>query len=152
MNEKQLYEITAKDLINHPIWRFPMNETVKNELTISPCLDKKVDLLSEKIIVKATFFCSNSKKYIGYIYWAPEPHDIKVIQPNLIFNDDTNLCFWGGIRKLSWNDFNIDTDLIKKMFPISYASEPCQGVPPINGNIDGLYYFDDIFNVICDKP
>lgn len=36
MFEKQVYDLNEKDLIDHPVWYFPMDDTAQDELSIRP--------------------------------------------------------------------------------------------------------------------
>lgn len=143
MIEKQIYELTSYDLKQYPVWYFPMDDTVEDELTIRPFKGEGIDY---QIIIRTYFIASDNKEYVGYIYWN-RPSNIADVQPVLYVNDEECITFWSGVVEASWDDYGDELKELRNKFPFNYSSEAFQGLDSLSGKLEGLYYLDDKGNV-----
>lgn len=145
--KKELFDLKEEDLNNYPIWYFPMNEDEEYGDTIIKPVDNKEFLdLDYQIIVKTTFEDKKRNKFIGFISWGV-PEGIEYIQPTII-NGENYISFWNGIRKPEINE----EKLFKRIFnyeslPIKFVSENVMGLKSISGTLEGLYYYDEEYNI-----
>ena len=56
MIKKEIYELTRDALKQYPIWYFPMDDTVDDELTIRP-LEGDCQTNDYQVIARTVFFC-----------------------------------------------------------------------------------------------
>jgi len=70
MCDKQVYDLTARDIEEHGVWYFPMDETVENELTVRPVLTREPIDIGFQIIVRTWFETRDGARNVGYIYWS----------------------------------------------------------------------------------
>ena len=140
MIEKEIYELTREDLEQYPVWYFPMDDTVDDELTIRPfegdCLTNDY-----QVIVSTTFIANDGTKYLGYIYWS-RPNNIEDVKPVLFVNDEECLTFWNGMVEVNWEDYGKEQKELRCKFPLSYLSAPVQGLESLSSKLEGLYYLD----------
>ncbi len=138
MYDKQIYDLTAQDINQYPVWFFPMDETVEDELTVRPvigaCLEGDF-----QVIVRTTFTDSKALQYIGYIYWST-PKVIGHIMPVMFTGVEECITFWSGIRQPSWSVYSASQQRLKDAFPIGYESDATVGLPSLTGTLKGLYF------------
>jgi hypothetical protein len=95
---KQVYLLSAQDLIDQPIWEFcPDEEGVEGqaEATMRPSTDKEVPGYSPGVyIVAANVRFADGTAGIGYLY-SGKPDDFGTIQPNAVV-DAGQVNFWLG--------------------------------------------------------
>ena len=147
--EKQLYNLEPKDLIEYPVWIFPMAETVENEETIRPVTNsnQSQDL---QVIVRANFTDQINRNYIGYIYWG-EPKKVGFLKPVMFFDEsgEAGIAFWNGILEPEDTELNQAKGILNtKSFPIKFQRENVFGLKSIMGELYGVYYINE--NEILD--
>jgi hypothetical protein len=141
MLEKQVYDLELRDFIQHPIWYFPMDDSVEDELSVKP-FDINELPGDYQVIIKCFFSDCEGKQYIGYIYWNSPPK-IEDIKPVLFTSGEGCITFWNGIAKPSWTDYDATLQAIRNYFPITFSSEAIENFPSISGTLEGLYFFGD---------
>ncbi len=149
--DKQLYDLEPKDLDKHPVWVFPMDDTVEDEETVRPVTDK-MQLEDLQLIVKTKFEDQTGKKYYGYIYWG-EPRNVEYLKPVMFFDEigKSGIAFWNGMIEPEDTDFDQAKGILSsKSFPIRFESEDTFELYPIKGELKGIYYIDANDNV-CFK-
>ena len=97
MKDKQIYELNEEDLLASPVWYFPMDGSVEDELTIRPRKKHSDDDDDKQCIVKTIFTTRSAKKYVGYIYWG-YPTSIENLKPVMFVGDDC-VTFWNGMMQ-----------------------------------------------------
>lgn len=138
---KQVYDLTTSDLDKFPIWYFPMDDTVENELSVKP-LDSNDALYPDyQVIVKTDFIDVNGKHYPGFIYWCVG-ESVAQWQPTLFVNQKDSLSFWNGILIPSWEKEGKSQQALCDKFPIKFRSQECAGLSAIHGELSGLYFLD----------
>lgn len=141
MSEKQIYDLGPKDLLQHPVWYFPMDDSVEDELSVKPC--SADDLSADyQVIVRTIFIDSEGQENLGYIYWN-NPDNIEDLKPVLFLNDWDCITFWNGMIKPSWSDYDAELHAIKGRFPITFRSDAFDSFPSISGILNGLYFLGD---------
>ena len=141
MMYKQVYELTLDDLMNFPIWYFPMDETVEDELSVRPL--QSIDLAGTcpQIIIRTIFFDAFGSRYFGYIYWGVDSR-VEQCQPVLYLSNDKGFAFWFGSIDPDDEDLNKDLRGISNLFPISFESEEVMGFSKLSGKLEGVYYME----------
>jgi len=133
---KQVYELTASDLREHPLWEFCLDEEAvpgQDEATVRPSQDSEVPGYSPgAYIVASDFVLADGSSAEGYIY-SGEPEDFGCIQPNLILSEG-QISFWRGIVTPSADRLSALYQRLGKtaelVFPIRYRTRV-----PINGKL-----------------
>ncbi|TBV08479.1 hypothetical protein [Phytopseudomonas dryadis] len=141
MTDKQVYELAIEDLIIYSVWFFPMDESVEDELTVRPLLEKEA-CADAQIIVRTGFVGADGSSYLGYLYWDGRG-EVEYLKPVILLEDGSSITFWNGVIKPSWGDFSARAQELRAVFPISYVSEHLLGLPEISGELEGLYYLDE---------
>lgn len=139
---KQIYDLTLSDLMTFPVWYFPMDETVEDELSICPCTGGTEEVEDFQVIVRTSFKDASGGKYIGYIYWCGTD-DVSVCQPVLYFSENRYLAFWAGAMKPEWSEGGDDAIDLSMKIPISFESDEVIGLSKINGLLKGIYFIDE---------
>lgn len=139
---KQIYDLTKSDLEKFPIWYFPMDESVEDELSITPFLDESAIDSDFQMIVKTDFSDAQGGKYVGYIYWR-KSNVISQCLPTLFVDENNCLSFWNGIITPKWEKEGVKQQLLRKVLPISFESKEFKGLEAVKGELLGLYYFDE---------
>ena len=139
--DKEVFELTRDDIEEHPVWYFPMDDSVEDELTVRP-FKGDCEPNEYQVIVKTTFQGSNGKEFTGYVYWSI-PNTIEDIKPVVFTSNDECITFWNGLMEAKWNDYSSEQQTIRLSLPLKYSSSSCQGLSSISGVIEGLYYIDD---------
>lgn len=141
MVDKQIYDLNETDLLNCPVWFFPMDETVEDELTVRPGFKREDYEHDKQCIVRTRFETSAGKKCVGYIYWG-EPEVIEYLKPAM-FLRGACINFWYGMMVPSFDDYIPIMDSPDKEFPIKFKSDEIDGLTSITGVLNGLYFVDD---------
>lgn len=141
MADKQVYELTADDLACFGVWFFPMDDSVEDELTVRPLLEKET-CADAQVIVRASFLGVDGSKYSGYLYWDGSGV-VECLKPVILLEDGSSVSFWNGLVRPSWGDYSARAQELRMVLPISYTSESLLELPPISGVLEGLYYLDD---------
>jgi len=138
MIQKQVYDLTKEDLERFPVWYFPMDATVDDEMTVRP-YPTDTSLGSDfQVIVRTHFATKDGRRFLGYIYWG-YPHDVKYLQP-VMYAPGCCVTFWNGLVKPS-DEYLIRLDkLMPEFFPISFKSEEIHGLPSIYGVLEGRLF------------
>ncbi|MEZ9548041.1 MULTISPECIES: hypothetical protein [Vibrio] len=137
----EIYDLTRSDLEQHPVWYFPMDDTVGDELTIKPLKgdDKKNDY---QLIVRTSFTANDGTHFVGYIYWC-RPENIESIQPVVFVNDEDCITFWNGVTQTGWDDYGKEQKKMRNKLPLKYSSDAFNGLESLSGVLEGLYYLND---------
>ncbi|NVZ50122.1 hypothetical protein HX792_07240 [Pseudomonas sp. B6002] len=147
MKSKQVYDLTLADLNAHSVWFFPMDETVRNEASVCPLLEKD-DIGERCCVVKTRFVGSDNSEYAGYVYWA-DSQEARHLQPVLFVRNDCYVTFWNGMSVPTWSDGPPEVQALRKVLPLSYYSESFEGLPAVTGTLEGLYYRDHTKTLCC---
>ncbi len=150
--EKQIYDIGPKDLVENPVWIFPMDDTVENEETVRP-VTAKSQLEDLQAIVKTKFEDHMGNRYMGYIYWG-KPNSIEYLKPVMFFDErgESGIAFWSGMIEPENTDFDHANGILSsKSFPIKFESEDAFGLYPVKGELKGIYYIDGKDNIVFKK-
>lgn len=145
--DKQIYDLNKSDFDRYPVWYFPMDESVEDELSVRPLNAMNASLVHSQKIIKTDFVDSEDTHYSGYLYWCLGG-SVDRLQPVLFFNENSYVNFWNGMIKPSLKNKNNEFDLSNKL-PISFISEEHFGLKPILGKLIGLYYFDMQGKIQC---
>jgi len=138
---KKIYDLVPDDFTFNPVWYFPMDESVEDELSLRP-YDINNASPDYQVIVKAVFTDVEGSEYLGYIYWG-NPSVIEYLKPVLFCDDEKCIAFWNGILKPSWEEYGADLQTVKNRLPITYRSEAVNNFQSISGVLNGLYFIDD---------
>lgn len=141
MTDKQVYELAIDDLARCGVWYFPMDESVEDELTVRPLLEKEV-CADSQLIVRASFLGADNSRYLGYLYWDDSGR-VEYLKPVILLEDGSSVTFWNGMVKPSWDDYSTRAQELRAVLPISYISEPLLELPEISGWLEGVYYLDE---------
>lgn len=145
--DKFIYDISQADLITHPVWYFPMDDSVSDETVVRPIQTDHISL-DYRLIVVTDFVGKNGAAFMGYIYWG-KPETIEVIQP-VIVGTNSSITFWNGIRKPS-KDYvqTVVRDFPQLVFPLEFRSRHINELSVIRGQLEGLYYLGEDDGVKC---
>jgi hypothetical protein len=140
MFEKEIYKLTRDDLEQYPVWYFPMDDTVEDELTVRP-FEGNCQINDYQVIVRTVFFASDSSEYMGYVYWN-SPNSIEDLKPVVFVNDEDCVTFWNGMIEANWDDYGEEQKKLQSKFPLNYSSYTVQGLDSLSGKLEGLYYLE----------
>lgn len=140
MNDKQIYNLTKSDIEQYPVWYFPMDDSVEDELTVRPMFSNSQHS-DYQVIVMTKFTGNDEEEYVGYIYWSM-PNVVQHIKPVIFTSEEACITFWNGITLPSWSDYDAEQQLLFNALPLKYSSIECQGLSSISGILNGLYYID----------
>ena len=145
---KQVYELTAADLDSSAVWEFCLDEEGEpgqDEATVKPTPDlTKIYDLDGSQIAKTEFVFADGKKAVGYVYASFE-EVLPAIQP-VIITPLGQVMFWYGI--IAPEDERQAQSLAKlasvsgKPFPIRYSCVVPTDDIPLDGDLEGFYYYD----------
>jgi hypothetical protein len=95
---KQVYELTAKDFSDYPIWEFCSDEEDvegQDEATVRPTDKAELkDELPGSCVIAANVKFADDSLGIGYLY-NYDDGDIGCVQPNLL-TESEQINFWLG--------------------------------------------------------
>jgi hypothetical protein len=97
MADKQVYELAIDDLAYFGVWYFPMDESVEDELTVRPLLEKEA-CADAQIIVRTSFVGADGSSYLGYLYWDGSGK-VEYLKPVILLEDGSSVTFWNGMVK-----------------------------------------------------
>lgn len=140
MCDKQVYELTVQDIEEHGVWYFPMDETVKDELTVRPVRSREPIDADFQIIVRARFKTKDGASYVGYVYWSYSS-SVENLQPVMFVRIDECISFWSGIIEPTWADYSSELQVVRSALPVSFSSEVIFDLEAISGTLEGLYSF-----------
>lgn len=138
MADKQVYELTLQDLLEHGVWYFPMDDTVEDELTVRPAGPGQGFEQDYQVIVRTTFESREGSRYLGYLYWHASAH-VCDSQPVVFVGNSDCIAFWSGIATPSWADYPAPVQCLRQALPLVYASQRLLGLEPLCGVLEGLY-------------
>ncbi|MGI2184073.1 hypothetical protein ACRN9F_17810 [Shewanella oncorhynchi] len=147
MADKQIYDLTEADLLDCPVWFFPMDETVEDELTVRPGFKREDYYYDRQCIVRTRFETNSGESCVGYIYWG-EPKVVENLKPTMFLRGEC-ITFWYGMMAPSFDDYSSVMNSPNKVFPIKFKSDEIDGLASIVGDLDGLYFIDDSGVVQC---
>lgn len=142
MSDKQVYDLTAKDIEGHGVWYFPMDETVQNELTVRPVHSQELVDIGFQVIVRTWFETRDGTRYVGYVYWS-NSSALGHLQPVMFVRAEECISFWSGMIEPTWTNYSTDLQTIRTVLPVSFSSEVIFGLETISGSLEGLYSFKD---------
>ncbi|MHC8298532.1 hypothetical protein [Pseudomonas sp. ZS1P83] len=142
MCDKQIYDLTARDIEEHGVWYFPMDETVENELAVRPVRSREPIDADFQIIVRTWFETHEGARYVGYIYWN-NSSAIGHLQPVMFVRTDECISFWSGMIEPTWADYSSELQVIRTVLPVLFSSEVIFDLEAISGALEGLYSFKD---------
>ena len=148
---KQVYELTAADLEQHPVWEHCLDEEGvegQDEATVRPFDARGRPLEYEGMfVVRATLTLANGHRFPGYLYYAPElPNGygpLSNLQPQAITPQGLVMFWYGALTPVpemladAYRKLGADA---KGVFPVRYASEVALATGPITGAIPGFQY------------
>lgn len=138
---KQVYELTDKDLADHPVWEFALDEETEegqDEATVRPySADGAIDPSYGMFIVLAEFILADGTSMKGYL--TPQVKDFEkvgFIQP-IIVTPIGQVNFWLGRMPATPEKLAIAYRALGKkpgqIFPVKYRSL----IPITSGEISG---------------
>ena len=132
---KKVWQLTKQDLIENPVWYFPMREEEEfDEENVLPANFEIANDPNVLVVVASQFLDSKGQNYFGYLYWGEI--DLGYSQPCMFVNEMA-VTFWFGIVQPEWDK------LPKLNFPIIAISQAELGLEPITLNIPGYGYLND---------
>jgi hypothetical protein len=140
VRDKQVYELTMKDIEQHAVWYFPMDDTVKDELTVRPVVSQQTIDADFQIIVRARYIAQDGVNYLGYVYWSYSP-SIENLKPVMFVSQVVCISFWAGIIEPMWSDYAPRLRSVRSVLPVSFSTDVFFDLEPISGHLEGLYYF-----------
>jgi hypothetical protein len=150
---KQVYDLSADDLLRFPVWEFALDEEGKegqDEATVRPFpLEDMLDPATGIFVVSATFELNDRSQMKGYLT-PPSRSDkgLGMIQPVIVSNRG-QVGFWCGILKPSSDKIDNSYRRLGKsssvdVFPMRFASDvPLLG-GPVRGELSGFFFIEDI--------
>jgi|LNAP01.1.fsa_nt_gb hypothetical protein len=142
MCDKQVYDLTAQDIEKHGVWYFPMDETVKDELTVRPVHSKEAIDAGFQIIVRAWFKTKEGASYAGYIYWSYSS-SVENLKPVVFVGGAGCISFWSGMVEPNWSDYSPELQVVRSVLPVSFSSEVLFDLGCLSGVLEGLYSFKE---------
>jgi hypothetical protein len=145
---RQVYELSARDLLDIPAWQFATNEEGipgQDEATVRPYLRMPVNSADGLLVVRATFTLASGTNFIGYI--SPPPPGKKgcvhKFHPNIV-TDRGQVPFYFGIFPPSKERIAELLHALGKsageVFPLSFKTDsPIQG-GAIEGQVAGFSF------------
>lgn len=142
--KKKLFDLMEKDIEENPVWYFPMQED-EDELMVQTS-DQNMSENSLKIVA-TNFLSSSGKEYIGYVY--VDVAAVNSLKPVIIYGEK-NLNFWKGIRKPKADLFEaIELDFGNNFFPIKFKTLTNSINFLADGELNGIYFFDENKKICC---
>ena len=138
--DKQIFELTREDICNEPVWFFPMDESVRDELTVRPAQLSGPD--ERQRLVRAKFRAVNGEHYVGYVYWS-QIHTVDRLQPVMFLTNDECITFWNGLIEPCWEKLGTVQQSVRSMLPIAFESEANPEMESISGVLEGLYFITE---------
>jgi hypothetical protein len=150
---KQVYELTAEDLLRFPAWQFALDEEAEagqDEATVRPYpFEGALDPAAGMFIVSASFRLSDGSQMKGYLT-PPGPNEdgLRTIQP-IIVTTLGQVMFWRGMFMPTPEELDADYRRLGKssssqVFPIHFASDVPLLKGPIQGELIGFLFVEDI--------
>ncbi len=145
---KQVYNLTAADLTEHPVWEFAEDEEGaegQDEATVRPVLAASpLDASVGMFIVRARFTLADGTRHIGYITPAKDPKNFGRVQPQII-TDRGQVPFWMGVLRADvgalYAKLGKSAD---HTFPVSFESDISLVGGPIKGTIPAFLRLEDM--------
>jgi len=67
-DDRQVYDLGPEDLAAHPVWWFPMDDTVTDEATVRPLAPGDPPAEDHRMIVATAFRTAVGVRFQGYVY------------------------------------------------------------------------------------
>lgn len=138
MPVKHVYDLSENDLKEFPVWYFPMDSTVDDELIVREVPIGEACDTNLQIIVRTKFRSNGGAEFLGYIYWG-HPEQVWFLKP-VMFAHDVNVTFWNGPIKPSTDYLQRVNKAVPDLFPVSFRSEGVMGLDPLQGLLHGIYF------------
>ena len=135
---KQVYDLTPGDIESSPIWVFPMDHSVEDELSVRALKSGEIVPDGLQTIVRCVFRDAAGRELPGYLY--PGGGDaVEEVRPVAWFGS-VCITFWNGMIEPT-RDYLDEIRGTGLAWPIDYESV-VDDVPVHRGVLDGLYFFD----------
>lgn len=149
-NRKQVYELTADDLRQFPVWEFALDEEGddgQDEATIRPFPSEDIeDRLDGSLVVAATFELADGTCLPGYL--TPRNSDARTLgdlQPQII-TDRGQVMFWYGRCPLQTSiPYEKLNRASNQVFPVRFQSLVGSEISKCVGEIPGFCCLNDDF-------
>ncbi len=147
---KQVYELTARDLDQYPVWEFALDEEGaegQDEATVRPLLVAgQVNPADGMVIVKASFRLSDGTSLSGYLTPpSSSSRGLGTIQPQII-TANGQVSFWCGAFKPTSETLKQNYDRLgrtaDKVFPVRFTSEVKVVGGPVTGILNGFLFLE----------
>lgn len=149
--QKQVYELTADDLVTSPIWKFALDEegeegqdeaTVRPYKTVGP-----LDPSNGMYVIRAAFTLADGSKMSGYLTPPVQGDEsLGTLQP-VIVTGGKQVALWFGIvapnREQLAQIYQALDKNPARVFPLRFASEVPLVDGPISGTVPGFLYYED---------
>jgi len=144
---KQIYDLSPRDLEQHPVWIFPMDESVEDEASVRPVNAGEIVPSGLQRIVRCRFSDSAGRPLIGYVY-PGAGDDVEAARP-VAWCGDLCITFWNGMIEPDAEDVQLVKDL-GLQWPINFLTE-IAGEASQSGVLRGLYYLagDEVCCIDC---
>lgn len=128
---RQVYELTLRDLVDHPVWEFALDEEGEegqDEATVRPWeVSPPVNAGDGMFVVRASFQLADGTRAVGYLTPPVQGDDsIGTVQP-VIVTDQGQVMFWHGVmvptpdhRREAYAKLGRSAE---QVFPIRYTSD-----------------------------
>jgi hypothetical protein len=138
---KQVYELTERDLAEHPAWEFCLDEEDRrgqDEATVRPVTSGPIGFG----VVRTEFRAAGGRIFVGYS--TPSANaDLSQVQP-IIVTPGGQVDFWLGLMSIEAAAAHraraydlLGADAVA-LFPISYRADAGWSEWPVNGSIEGF--------------
>src|SRR5262245_57919888 len=135
---KQIYELTPSDLASHPVWFFPMDDTVEDEASVCPVADGSDIPSGLQAIIRADFVDALGRSYPGYVY-AVDEDTVDYVRP-VLWAGEHCITFWEGMLPPAPEYITLVSALFRRdAWPIRYVVDPSGGLGERHGRLEGIY-------------
>ena len=148
---KQVYELTATDLNEFPVWEFALDEegvVGQDEATVRPHeTSGTLDPSDGMYIVRASFLLADGTKAQGYLIPSVQGDNyLGTLQP-IIVTATGQIGLWCGMRSPSYDELMQKYRLLGKeanhVFPVQLKSEIDLVDGPVRGSVAGFVMLED---------
>lgn len=135
---KQVYELTAADLERHPVWVFPMDDSVEDEASLRPV--KRGEIVPDGLqrIGRAVFTDGIGRSWTGYMYLGGGV-DVEDARP-VAWCNDVCITFWNGMIAPS-REYLVRIRDAGIQWPVHFRTD-ADGVEARSGMLAGVYFMD----------
>jgi hypothetical protein len=136
---KQVNDLAAQDLERHPIWVFPMDQSVEDEASVRPVEHDEIVPDGMVTIVRCIFRDQSGRQMFGYVY--PRHRDDVDERLPVAWCGSLCITFWNGMREPS-PSYVATVVSANLQWPLSYQTDT-ERAPACAGKLDGLYYLQE---------